>query len=81
MQTPTSAPVQKVIGATAGTGVGGALAVILIWAVSSFGHVVFPDFVALAITLLVSTIATFVAGYLVPPKSSEIPVPSPAAAK
>jgi hypothetical protein len=80
MQTPTAAPVQKVIGAAAGSGVGGSLAVILIWAASSFGHIVFPDYVALAITLLVSTIATFVAGYLVPPKASEIPVLAPVTA-
>jgi hypothetical protein len=77
MQTPTAAPVQKVIGAAAGSGFGGALAILLIWAASTYGHVVFPDNVELAILLMVSTITTFVAGYLVPPKASEIPVRAP----
>lgn len=74
MQTPTAIPVQKVVGATAGSGVGGALTILLIWAASTYGHVVFPDYVVAALTLLVSTITAFAAGYLIPPKASEAPV-------
>lgn len=54
-------------GASAGTGVAGALAVVLVWLLSEVGVDV-PSEVSAAIAVLIAGVGTLVGGYLVPSK-------------
>ena len=74
MKSPSAAPHSKVVGATVGSGVGGAVAILVIWALSTYGHVTLPDSVWSSITLIISTIAAFAIGYIVPPSANDVPV-------
>ena len=64
----------KVVGATGGSLIGGALSVVLLWGVgAAFPSITIPPEVAGAVTILVSAAATFVAGYFAP----HSPTPNP----
>jgi cobalamin synthase len=76
MQSPTAKPVRKVIAASAGSGVGGAIAIIVVWLIATFAHADIPDYVTAALTILFGAGAAFIAGYATPPHASETPVPS-----
>ena len=65
----SAAPVPKVLAATAGSGLGGAVGIIIVWALSAVGQDV-PLNIAIAISTVCSVLITFVAGYLAPPKSA-----------
>lgn len=69
MNSSTSAPAAKVIAAT----VGAAVAVILFWLLSNFGHIDVPENVQNAITILL----TFAFGYITPPARRDVPVSKP----
>jgi len=57
--TETGAPTTKVMGGT----IGAALATLLIWALTSLGHLTVDESVKVALT----TVITFVCGYVIPP--------------
>lgn len=70
----TGVPKNKVVAATGGAAVGSSIAIIVTWFVESgFAHlqIQVPQTVLEAITVLVTTIATFAAGYMVPPGANE----------
>ena len=67
---PTGQVKQKVWGATAGSGAGAFVGVLVVWGLKSAG-IVIPDNVEAAITGLVTLIFTGGAGYLTPPGSTE----------
>jgi hypothetical protein len=69
MDNQSLAPVPKVLAATAGSGLGGgALGTLAVWALQQAGIEVSTE-VAIAIASLCGTVATFVAGYLTPPRA------------
>src|SRR5205085_1359128 len=71
---PTSAPRQKVVAATGGSAVGAALSVITFWALQgifSKAQITIPGEVKDALTLLITTLFTYLAGYYTPPGASE----------
>lgn len=57
---------QKVVGATGGSVVGGALSVVLLYLLGQYAHFVPPPEVASAITLLISAVTTYIGGWLTP---------------
>jgi hypothetical protein len=67
----TAAPKNKVIAATGGAAVGSAISVIILWILTTFGHVTFPQDVTNALSTLFTTIVTFLVGYIVPPGANE----------
>lgn len=66
---PSSAPAPKVLASTAGAGLGGAGGAVVVWALQSAGVDVSPE-IGIAISTFISIIASFVAGYMTPPKGS-----------
>jgi hypothetical protein len=66
-QSPSAAPVPKVLASTGGTGAGGVLAILIIWSLQQAGLSISSE-VGLAIGTLCSMIVGFIAGYLTPPK-------------
>lgn len=65
-KSPSKAPVPKVIAATGGSGLGGAIGVIIVWILQQNGLEVTNE-VGIAIGTVCSVVLTFVAGYLTPP--------------
>jgi hypothetical protein len=76
MQSPTAKPVRKVMAASAGSGVGVAIATIVVWLIATFAHTSIPDYVTAALTILFGAGAAFIAGYATPPHPNDTPVPS-----
>lgn len=68
-RSPSAAPVPKVIGGTAGAGLGSAIGIILPWLVKTMTGQEMPVEVAMGFGAILSIIGTFVAGYLTPPRS------------
>lgn len=66
---PSAAPAPKVVASTAGNGLGGALAVLVVWGLSDGAGMEVPLIVAMAISTICGIVAGFVAGYLTPPRS------------
>ena len=64
----SGAPVRKV----AASGVGGALATLILWALAQFANFHPEPEVAAAIT----TVITFLVGYFTPPSAKDAPVPA-----
>lgn len=61
---PTNTPQPKVIAATAGSLVGGAVSTITVYLIESLGNVVLPDEVKSAAVVLISAGVAFLAGYI-----------------
>ena len=59
----TGAPTAKVMGGT----IGAAVATLIIWALSSLGHLTIDESVKVALT----TVITFVCGYMIPPSPGD----------
>lgn len=68
MNENSKAPVPKVWAATAGSGFGGAIGAVVVWALGQAGVSVPPE-IGIAISTICSAIVAFVAGYLTPPKA------------
>lgn len=66
---PTPIPQPKVIAATGGTVIGGAIAGVAIWITETAANIDIPGEVEVSIVVIVSTIATFVAGYIKRPSA------------
>lgn len=56
----------KVVGATGGSVIGGAVSVVLLYCLGTYAHFNPPPEVAGAITLLIGSVTTYVAGWLTP---------------
>jgi hypothetical protein len=69
--TVTATPKNKVIAATGGAAVGSAVSVIILWLLTAYGHITFPQEVSDALSTLFTTIVTGAVGYIVPPGASE----------
>lgn len=69
MNETSRAPVPKVLAATGGSGIGGAIGAVVVWALSQAGLDVPPE-IGIAIATLCSAVAAFIAGYFTPPKAS-----------
>jgi hypothetical protein len=73
---PTAAPSRKVVGGTAGAGLGGVTASLLLWAL---GATVFPDGVpsevSAFVVFVVPVALAFVGGYFTKRSAGELPVP------
>lgn len=69
-RSPSAAPVPKVWASSAGAGLGGAGGAVVVWALQSAGVDV-PVEAAVAISTFISIIASFVGGYLTPPRGGE----------
>ena len=63
----TGAPTTKVMGGT----IGAAVSTLIIWGLSSAGHLTIDESVKVALT----TVITFVCGYMIPPASGDKVVP------
>lgn len=61
---PTSQPQPKVIAATAGSLIGGAVSTITLYLIETLSHVVLPDEVKSAAVVLISAGVAFAAGYI-----------------
>lgn len=66
----SSAPTAKVLAATGGSTVAAAVATLALWGLRSV-NLEMPEEVELAITTLIVAAVTFLAGYQMPPGSSE----------
>ena len=66
---PTSMPTNKIFAATGGSGAGAALATIVLYFVDPQSKM--PQTVTGAIAALITLVATFVAGYFMPPGERE----------
>jgi multisubunit Na+/H+ antiporter MnhB subunit len=53
-------------------GVAGAITTILIWLLTTYGHVELPDYVAAAVGILISLLVTIATAYLTPLLPGEI---------
>ena len=71
MAQPTNVPTNKTLAATGGSVVGGALATIIIYFIEQHSGKL-PDPVASAITVLMSAVVTFMAGWLTPHGANEV---------
>jgi hypothetical protein len=75
---PTPAPARKVVGASAGAGLGGVSAGLLLWAL---GATVFPDGVPDAVSAFVYVVVplalSFAGGYFTRRSTDELMVPAP----
>jgi hypothetical protein len=70
----TSTPKNKVVAATGGAAVGSAFAVIITWALNALSdsfQVELPADVSTSLSLIFTSIATFLAGYYTPPGANE----------
>lgn len=67
-ESPSAAPAPKVWAGTAGTGLGGAIGVVVVWAMQSAGLEVTQE-VAIAVATICSIVVGFTAGYLTPPRA------------
>lgn len=75
---PTSAPARKVVGASAGAGIGGVTAGLILWALSAYvfdGNV--PDAVSAFVYVVAPLVLSFVGGYVTRRKADELMVPAP----
>lgn len=70
----TAAPARKVVAASGGGAVGGALAEILLYLIEKVEPL--PSGVEAAVTVLVIAAVAFAAGYLTPPAADDKVVPS-----
>ena len=73
-------PRQKVVAATGGSLGGGALAVVALWILKGVlekAGITMPSEVAEAVSVLITGLATFMAGYLMSPGADEAVVPGP----
>jgi len=77
---PTRTPTNKTLAATGGSAVGGAIATIVIYLIEQHSSKL-PEPVAGAITVLIASAVTFLAGYLTPPGTSEGVVRDPESGK
>jgi hypothetical protein len=68
-RSPSAAPVPKVIGSTAGAGLGGYIGAVMPWVVYQIFGVEMPTGVVLGFVGIFSTIGSFVGGYFTPPRS------------
>lgn len=62
---PTNRPTNKVVGATSGTVLGGAVAGVGIYIVETAAAIDIPGPVELSVVIIVSAILTFVGGYFI----------------
>jgi uncharacterized membrane protein YjjB (DUF3815 family) len=73
MNSPTSAPVQKV----AAGGVGAAVSVVVLYLLAKYAGFSPPPDVTLALGGLIVGAVQFLASYVVPPSTKDAPVPAP----
>jgi hypothetical protein len=75
---PTSAPARKVVGASAGAGIGGVTAGLILWALGAYvfdGNV--PDAVSAFVYVVAPLVLSFVGGYVTKRSTDELMVPAP----
>ena len=65
----SAAPTPKVLAGAGGAGLGGAVGAVVVWALAQVGADVSPE-IGIAISTICSTVISFVAGYLTPPRTS-----------
>lgn len=79
---PTKAPSRKVVGATAGAGLGGVTANLVLWALDDFvfePHVAdsVPGPVSAFVIFVVPVVLSFVGGYITKRETDELIAPAP----
>lgn len=79
---PSSAPARKVVGATAGAGVGGVTANLIVWGLDDFAFDPdaansVPDAVSAFIFVVVPLVLSFVGGYFTRRDADELIAPAP----
>lgn len=72
----SKAPARKVVAATGGGGVGGALAELLIYIIERGGGLDLPTRVEVAVTVLVVAACVLASGYATPPAADDKVVPN-----
>ena len=75
---PTSSPARKVVGASAGAGIGGVSAGLILWALGAYVfHGDVPEAVSAFVIAVVPLVLSFVGGYFTKRSTDELMVPAP----